>query len=307
MLLAAVHIDGLLVFGVDVEDLAERRYGQVEALLVDGFVSLGRAAGRFALFGILERREGARTGEVVFDGAEQTLTTAEAFFHLFGLAEAGGGRDVLRRLAGVLDRERSVHHAEEAGADALGGAADADETRQRQVFRGQQRRGHGAKGRVLHDRIRLPAGVHQHGAAFMAAFVGHQGADQRQVLELLGDFRQDFGDLDAGGRGLDRLEFAAGLLAGLEVPQVHMAGAAAHPHDDEAFVFFLELRLGRFEAGEEVQARHRQGGSPRHVREEVPPTHPTRHGFPLVREGGLMAQKMSRSHGRLTQFGRNDP
>ncbi len=98
-----------------------------------------------------------------------------------------------------------------------------------------------AKGGILHDRIRLPACVHKNSAAFMAAFVGHQGADQRQVLELLGHFRQDFRDLDAGRRGIDRLEFAARLLARLEVPQVHVAGAAAHPEDDEAFVFFLEL------------------------------------------------------------------
>jgi hypothetical protein len=40
------------------------------------------------------------------------------------------------------------------------------------------------------------------------------------------------------------------------------------------------------------------------MRHEVPPTHPACHGFPLIREGGLMAQKMNRSHGRLTQFGR---
>ena len=33
----------------------------------------------------------------------------------------------------------------------------------------------------------------------------------RQVLELLGDGRQDFGDLDAVGLGLDRLELAAVL------------------------------------------------------------------------------------------------
>ena len=82
------------------------------------------------------------------------------------------------------------------------------------------------------------------------------------------------------GLGPDRLEFAAGLLAGLEIPQVHVAGAAAHPQDDEAFVFFLELRLGGLEAVEEAQARHRQSGRPRHVREEMPPTHPACHGPP---------------------------
>ena len=88
------------------------------------------------------------------------------------------------------------------------------------------------------------------------------------------------------------------------LPQVHVAGAAAHPHDDEAFVFFLELRFGRFEAVEEVQARNRQSGRPRHVREEMPPTHPACHGFPLIREGGSTAQEMNLLHGRPTQLGR---
>ena len=49
-------------------------------------------------------------------------------------------------------------------------------------------------------------GVHQHGAALVAAFVGDQRADDRQVLALVGDGRQDFADLDAGGGRLDRLE-----------------------------------------------------------------------------------------------------
>ena len=60
--------------------------------------------------------------------------------------------------------------------------------------------GDGADGGVLDDRVGLPAGVHQDGAALVAAFVGDQRADDRQVLELLGDGRQDFADLDAGGR-----------------------------------------------------------------------------------------------------------
>ena len=103
-----------------------------------------------------------------------------------------------------------------------------------------------------------------------------------RLLELLGDGRQDLADLDAVGRGLDRLELAAGLLAGLEVPEVHVAGAAAHPQDDEALVFFLELGLGGLEAGEKVHARDRQRGRPRDVRQKVPPSHSRHHGFPLL-------------------------
>ncbi len=218
------------------------------------------AASRSA--GGLQVREGA-FGEVVLDGVEQALPAAQAFDGLgFVAAEAARRLDVLRRLAGVLHGERGVHHAEEARPDALGGAADADEAGQRQVLGGQQRGGHGADGRVLHDRAGLPAGVHQGRAALVAAFVGHQRADDRQVLELAGDGRQDFADLDAGSGGLDGLELAAGLLAGLEIPQVHVAGSAAHPQDDEAFVVFLELGRGRLQALQEVACRGRPGPKP---------------------------------------------
>ena len=77
-------------------------------------------------------------GEVVFHGVEEALAAAQALHGLgLVLAEAGGGLDVGGRLAGVLDRERRVHHAEEAGTDALSGAADADEAGQGKVLGGQ--------------------------------------------------------------------------------------------------------------------------------------------------------------------------
>src|SRR5262249_38671214 len=98
------------------------------------------------------------------------------------------------------------------------------------------------------------------------------------------------GDLDARGAGLDRLELAAVLRAGLEVPQVHVAGAAAHPQDDEALVLLLQLRLGGPEAVEEVQARNGRGGGARHVREEVPAVH---HG--LVSPPGASIVRAPRS------------
>ena len=118
-----------------------------------------------------------------------------------------------------------------------------------------------------------PAGIHQHGAALVAAFVGDERADERQVLELRRDGRQDLADLDAVDRGLDRLELAAGRLAGLEVPEVHVAGAAAHPEDDEALVVLLQLGGRRAQALEEVQARNSNGRRARDVLEEVPPIH----------------------------------
>ena len=107
---------------------------------------------------------------------------------------------VLRRLAGVLDRERRVRHAEEARADPRGRAADGDEARQVQVLRRQLLGGDRADVRVLRQRVRRAAGVHQHRAALVVAFGRRQRADDRQVLHLLGDGRQVLADLDAGRR-----------------------------------------------------------------------------------------------------------
>src|SRR5262249_42893762 len=117
----------------------------------------------------------------------------------------------------------------------------------------------------------------------VAALVGDQRADDREVLELRGQSGgEDLADLDAWGGGLDRLELAAGGLAGLEVPQVHVTGPTAHPEDDQALVLLLELALGGAQAVPELQARQRQGRGPRQVSEEVTPIHPALHVQPPV-------------------------
>jgi hypothetical protein len=111
----------------------------------------------------------------------------------------------------------------------------------------------------------------------VAALIGHQRADDAQLVHLLGDGRQHLADLNARGLGLARLELTRGLGARLEVPQVQVTGAAAHPEDDEALVFLLEGVLRRAQAVEELQARHGQGGEACHVLEEVSPVHPRVH------------------------------
>src|SRR5262249_33650810 len=62
--------------------------------------------------------------EALLHRVKQLLTAVDAQF-----INEGGWTDVRRRLSGVLHRERSVIHAQEAGA--IGGAADGDKARQR--------------------------------------------------------------------------------------------------------------------------------------------------------------------------------
>ena len=97
-----------------------------------------------------------------------------------------------------------------------------------------------------------------------------------QVMHLLGDLGQMLADLHARRRGVDRLERAAVLLAvGLQVPDVEVAGAAAHPEHDAAPVGLAELLGVGLERREELDRRdaERRGGevahpvAPRHLAE----------------------------------------
>ena len=89
----------------------------------------------------------------------------------------------------------------------------------------------------------------------MAPLVSDQRADDGELVHLGGDGRQHLADLDAGCLGLDRFEVAAGRGAGLEVPEIHVTGPAAHPEDDEALVGLFELFLGGAKSLEEFRAR----------------------------------------------------
>ena len=125
------------------------------------------------------------------------------------------------------------------------------------------------------ERAGRPAGVHQGRAALVVAFVGHQRADDRQVLELLGDVSGRFSvistPLAAVLIGLNSPPFG---LAGLHVPQVDVARAAAHPQDDEALVLLLQLVAPRpaGSAGSSGAGRAR-AEAPGDVRQEVPAVH----------------------------------
>ena len=87
-----------------------------------------------------------------------------------------------------------------------------------------------AEPRVNDRRIGRISGVHHVGAAVVVSFLGIQRANDAQVMHLLGNFGQMFGDLHAGRRSRNRLERSAVLLAvRLQVPDVEMTGASSHP------------------------------------------------------------------------------
>ena len=122
--------------------------------------------------------------ELIFHGEEQPLPAADAFHSLIdAAAQAAGARDVFGRLAGILHGERSVVHAEEAGA--VRRAADGDVVGQRDVAVAGQPRclmsRDGAERRKGQGRVRRVGGVHQLPAAIVVAFGGGQRANDGQV------------------------------------------------------------------------------------------------------------------------------
>jgi len=64
-----------------------------------------------------------------------------------------------------------------------------------------------------------------------------QTSDNRPFVHQAGGQGQQFGDSDAGNLGGDRVEFSAYLDGGVRfgVPHIVLAGAAAHPQNDDRF------------------------------------------------------------------------
>jgi hypothetical protein len=172
------------------------------------------------------------------------------------LALADRRAQVLDTAGRVVDDQRLVAGAEEAGAEAA--VADRDEVRQRELRVAQLRRDQRAETRVdeAADAF-LVAGVQVDLGPAVGAFAGAHTADDGPVVHQAGQLREVLADLDAGHGGLDRLELAAVLGTRLQIEGVLVRRAAVHPEKDTG------LRPGAGLGGaasEDVQpARQRHG------------------------------------------------
>ena len=122
------------------------------------------------------------------------------------ILDLAGRLQIGDRGVGVLHHERGIRHPEEARPDAR--TIDGDAMRQVEI-REPLAQLHGAVGAEsgMHDRrIGGITGVHQVGAPVMIPLLRVEGAEDRQVMHLLGHFGQMLGDLHPGRRGVDRLE-----------------------------------------------------------------------------------------------------
>ena len=108
-------------------------------------------------------------------------------------------------------------------------------------------------------RLLPPAGVHDVVALAVVVLGGVDAADQGQAVHLLGGVRQQLADVDAGHRGGDGLERAAGVGAGLGVPGFQLADAAGQPDDEDALLRLLQLPGG----GRVDQAAEAEHAEPR--------------------------------------------
>src|SRR5262249_46244280 len=151
-----------------------------------------------------------------------------------------GHGHVLRNLAGVVDREAAVRSAQEATV-AGAAATDRDDAGERDGVIAQEVAGDRASARDVHAQgARRKHVVQAVRAASVIAFTAVQRADDRQVLEVLGGVFHQLANLDARSGGVDRLEVALVGGANFDVPGVHVAGAAAHPQDDQVLAGLLQ-------------------------------------------------------------------
>ena len=154
--------------------------------------------------------------------------------------------EILFRWIGV-QRERIVGLAEETSRLAVGhvAAAAPHQFRQHDKWRqvalaSEQVTGDGSGVRRLHTAGEAPASLHDLPTSIVhcRAAVMH-GAYKRKLVRHLGVHRQDFGDVDIGRLGADRLERAANFARciGFHVPEVDVARRAeVEYHDTRAVI-----------------------------------------------------------------------
>src|SRR5262249_48569431 len=74
-----------------------------------------------------------------------------------------------------------------------------------------------------------PSGAHQVGGAAVVRFLRLHGADDRELVAMLGELRQVLAEAHARRVRGDFLERSTVGVSGFEVERVHLAGPAVHP------------------------------------------------------------------------------
>ncbi len=130
--------------------------------------------------------------------------------------------------------------------------------------------------RVFDGRGKRIAGQQVVGSGLMGAVRRGDGADDRELIHLLGEFRQLFAQLNARDIRPDRLEGAPNILGRvrLGIERVDMAWAAAQPDQNTGDVLLPTGRnLLYHTTGFRIGARLQQAGQSQAERCKSPDTH----------------------------------
>ena len=196
-------------------------------------------------------------------------------------AELAGRGGVFGRPAGLLNRQGAVLLAKEPRPDAAA-AANRDERGQVAFGLAVVPGDLGAEVRLLDERVDRQAGHHHAGAAHVVAFGALHRADDRRVLHLSADLRQQAIDLDArDGRG-GRLGLAHVRVRVFVFPEVDGRVPAAEVDDDQALVLLLQNRRLGPKGTQEVVGGQGEGPERGSVLDEVPAISNAPHGRPLT-------------------------
>ena len=246
----AVGVASFLRLLGDLESLHLLARHQVDRLLVDLLVTLGH----FATLGV---------DEVGLDDVEHPQPLAQS---ILLVAEAG-----VTDLAIAADDKRRVTGSHETGAARRSIHRHEGRDLQSRPLRAQLVADHAAKRRVHHGGIGDERGVHVVATPTVIRLASAHRADHAQLVHLHRRLGHMLADLQVA-LGLDRLELAAVLRTGLQVPDVDRGRTSAHPHQDAGLLGLLDVLGMSPDIGNELHSRHGRRGRG-HVLHEVPSAH----------------------------------
>jgi hypothetical protein len=168
----------------------------------------------------------------------------------------------------VWDRSRRIAHkegvvtvAEVSSPRRPDSREDADMPGNLGRADGQLMADNGADGGVNHGGIGSKAGLEGVGAALVIAFFTDHGANETDILHLLGQPFQPLGQVNAfDGRG-DRLRPASDARVGVWVEGLELTGTALQPEDDDRLSGFGGV-APLFGSSGQVIAKGSQPGGP---------------------------------------------